>query len=311
MSYQTPSAYSPMSFSSSSSSSPSSSDTSAGVSAPRTKRARVSAEHTLNRVRENQRRHRARQRDHVASLELKLAETERLLVEARAEIALLRQQAAERDAYDGGNMESGILEKDIISLTPPTSAPTQNQTALFLIPAQNESINNSNSNPTSQHNVYPDMSQITDLSFFTNTTTSPATTSITTDSTYFLSPLPLPLPLSLPNSTPPLDLQDTTPTAGPPPCCSDPPALLSPPPSSPSDPECTTCKTRPPPSPNESTTLCAQAYVLIRQQNFRNLDPQSIRLWLAQGLRRAQREGEGCRVENGALLRLLDFISGV
>ena len=50
---------------------------------------------------------------------------------------------------------------------------------------------------------------------------------------------------------------------------------------------------------------------MIRQQNFRNLDPDTIRLWLAQGLRRAQREGEGCRVENGALLRLLDFISGL
>ncbi|XP_014557416.1 hypothetical protein COCVIDRAFT_97280 [Bipolaris victoriae FI3] len=254
MSYQTPPAYSPMSFSSSAS--PSSSDTNTGASAPRTKRARVSAEHTLNRVRENQRRHRARQRDHVASLELKLAETERLLVEARAEIALLRQQAAERDAYGDGNMESGILEKDMISITPPLS--TQNQTALFLIPAQNDNINTSNT------------------------------------------------PLSLANPTP-----TPTPTAGPPPCCSDPPTTTTPQPTSPSDPECTTCKTRPPPSPTESTTLCAQAYVLIRQQNFRNLDPQSIRVWLAQGLRRAQREGEGCRVENGALLRLLDFISGV
>ncbi|EMD64046.1 hypothetical protein COCSADRAFT_320487 [Bipolaris sorokiniana ND90Pr] len=310
MSYQTPPVYSPISFSSSSS--PSSSDTSAGASAPRTKRARVSAEHTLNRVRENQRRHRARQRDHVTSLELKLAETERLLVEARAEIALLRQQAAERDEYNGRNMKSGILEKDIISITPPTYTSIQNQTALFLIPAQNDNNNSSNSNPTSQNDdVYPDISQLPDLSFFADTTTT--ATTITTDSTYFLSPLTLPTDLSLalalpspspsPSTPPSLDLQDAA--NGPPPCCSDPP------PSSPSDPECTTCKTRPPPSPTESTTLCAQAYVLIRQQNFRNLDPHTIRLWLAQGLRRAQREGEGCRVENGALLRLLDFISGV
>lgn len=311
MSYQTPPAYSPMSFSSSAS--PSSSDTNTGASAPRTKRARVSAEHTLNRVRENQRRHRARQRDHVASLELKLAETERLLVEARAEIALLRQQAAERDAYGDGNMESGILEKDMISITPPLS--TQNQTALFLIPAQNDNINTSNSNPTSQHDiVYPDISQISDLPFFTDTDTT--TTTPTTDSTYFLSPLAdISLTLALPDTPAPLSLADPTPTptptAGPPPCCSDPPTTTTPQPTSPSDPECTTCKTRPPPSPTESTTLCAQAYVLIRQQNFRNLDPQSIRVWLAQGLRRAQREGEGCRVENGALLRLLDFISGV
>jgi hypothetical protein len=71
------------------------------------------------------------------------------------------------------------------------------------------------------------------------------------------------------------------------------------------------CKTRPPPDPSESTTLCAQAFVMIGQQNFRNLDPGTIRLWLALGLWRARREGEGCRVENGALLRLLDFISGL
>jgi hypothetical protein len=75
--------------------------------------------------------------------------------------------------------------------------------------------------------------------------------------------------------------------------------------------ECSSCKTKPLPDPSESTTLCAQAFVMIGQQNFRNLDPDTIRLWLAQGLRRAQREGEGCRVENGALMRLLDFISGL
>ncbi|EOA86540.1 uncharacterized protein SETTUDRAFT_170982 [Exserohilum turcica Et28A] len=202
----------PCSPSASSSPCSSSTDHTSDTPAPRSRRARVSAEHTLNRVRENQRRHRARQRDHVASLEQKLAETEKLLAEARAEIAMLRQEAT----------------------ATPTPTPTP-------------------------------------------------TTTITT--------------------LPP-------PTTGPPPCCSDPPSF-PPPANQPVDLECSSCKTRPPPAPTESTTLCAQAYVMIRQQNFRNLDPDTIRLWLAQGLRRAQREGEGCRVENGALLRLLDFISGL
>ena len=50
---------------------------------------------------------------------------------------------------------------------------------------------------------------------------------------------------------------------------------------------------------------------MISQHNVRNLDPELIRLWLNQGYRRAAREGEGCRVENGTLEGLLEYISGV
>lgn len=106
---------------------------------------------------------------------------------------------------------------------------------------------------------------------------------------------------------------------GPPPCCSDTDetdaassplvaALALP---APSTPECTSCATRPPPSPSESTTLCAQAFVLIAQRNARNLDPALIRLWLSRGYRRAERAGEGCRVEDKTLQGLLEYISGV
>jgi hypothetical protein len=118
----------------------------------------------------------------------------------------------------------------------------------------------------------------------------------------------LQLQLSLPASPAAPEDLDLDAFPGPPPCCSDTATLLL---DEAVDPECSTCKTKPLPDPSESTTLCAQAFVLISQQNFRNLDPGTIRMWLAQGLRRAQREGEGCRVENGALLRLLDYISGM
>ncbi|PZD25599.1 hypothetical protein A1F96_08307 [Pyrenophora tritici-repentis] len=132
-------------------SSPGSSTSSASTSsispAPRGGRTRVSAEHTLNRVRENQRRHRARQRDHVASLEQKLAETEALLAEARAEIASLKEQHSlcvkqqqqvvvdegvversyvnvEDGGVDGGHMS---LDIDVVSALPlslPLSSPS-------------------------------------------------------------------------------------------------------------------------------------------------------------------------------------------
>lgn len=254
----------------------SSSDASINASLSRRKQ-RVSAEHTLNRVRENQRRHRARQRDHVAALELRLAETERQLAEAHAEIEALK---AERDTanafacYDISKhferMDSAVGSST--SLTPLTAASPMD--IGLDIP------------PVSSHVTEP--------------------TLITTSFQLLLSP--------------------ATPIVGPPPCCTDtiltsamsvstastePTTAIANVPAATPDPECSTCKTRPPPSPSESTTLCAQAFIMISQQNVRNLDPELIRMWLSQGYRRAMREGEGCRVENGTLRGLLEYISGV
>ncbi|CAG5164389.1 uncharacterized protein ALTATR162_LOCUS6646 [Alternaria atra] len=282
----------------------SSSDHTSDTAAPRSRRSRVSAEHTLNRVRENQRRHRARQRDHVASLEQKLAETEKLLSDARAEIVALKEAAAastnsQRQGQPANDEQvektargARYLEGENTGMQQvPCPAPSSQQNSLALTVQPGGSID--------PQLAYPDV-HIPDLSFLGD------------------SPFYLPLNTSLATSLLTIPSQDlaiissNNTTAGPPPCCSDPPNSSSLPlPNSPNDLECSSCKTKPPPDPSESTTLCAQAFVMIGQQNFRNLDPDTIRLWLAQGLRRAQKEGEGCRVENGALMRLLDFISGL
>jgi hypothetical protein len=253
---------------------------------PKSRRNRVSAEHTLNRVRENQRRHRARQRDHVASLEEKLAETEKLLEEAKAEIAALKEEAASTGLRQlvCQTKNGGALRYEKNGPGNPTSmedihASSQQGTELAFVQPH------ANLDPQLD---YPDV-RIPDLSFLG-------------DPSYYLTS-------STDLSDMPTDLDRTPNIAGPPPCCSDTPS--PPPPDELVDLQCSSCKTRPPPAASESTTLCSQAYVMIGQQNFRNLDPDTIRLWLAQGLRRAQREGEGCRVENGALMRLLDFISGL
>jgi hypothetical protein len=244
--------------------------------APLRRKGRVSAEHTLNRVRENQRRHRARQRDRVATLEEKLAQTEQLLADARAEITFLKaQQEATNEICRDNHLE---LPEDLASTVAAANRETDN-------------LNNKQADLAE----YLGTSATTDLSFLTNDI-SPA---------FIIDINTLSLP---PQPSPPSTLLDSS---GPPPCCSDAPVPLPLPPNQPVDPECSTCKTKPPPSPSESTTLCAQAFVLISQQNFRNLDPGTIRMWLEQGLRRARREGEGCRVENGALWRLLDYISGI
>jgi hypothetical protein len=282
----------------------SSSDDTSGTAAPRSRRSRVSAEHTLNRVRENQRRHRARQRDHVASLEQKLAETEKLLSDARAEIAALKEAAAastgsQRQGQHANNEQvEGIArgaryaEGDNTGMQQvPCPAPSSQQNSLALTVQPGGSIDPQLAYPDVH---IPDLSFLGDSPFYLPSNASPATSLLTIPSQD--------LAIISSNNT----------TAGPPPCCSDPPnssSLLLP--NSPNDLECSSCKTKPPPDPSESTTLCAQAFVMIGQQNFRNLDPDTIRLWLAQGLRRAQKEGEGCRVENGALMRLLDFISGL
>lgn len=242
---------------------------------------RVSAEHTLNRVRENQRRHRARQKDHVAALELKLAETEKQLAEARAEIAILREQRLTELEFCRHDIAAvSVSEQDL-------------PTRVSSIESKDFSTTPSRQEPVTQINVPFSYLGAPNVTYLPNPI-SPG----------FIIELDNIIPDSTPASTP-------APTfTGPPPCCTD-ITLITPPPSTSTDPECSTCKTRPPPSPSESTTLCAQAFILISQQNFRNLDPGTIRMWLAQGLRRAQREGEGCRVENGALMRLLDYISGI
>ncbi|KAF1916644.1 hypothetical protein BDU57DRAFT_450635 [Ampelomyces quisqualis] len=224
--------------------------------APSRRKSRVSAEHTLNRVRENQRRHRARQRDRVAFLEKQLADTEQQLAEARQEIAFLK--ASQEATSIMCRNEQSILPKDIASPCVVHDEVTQTE-QLEMAPLD------------------PYLSS-TDIS-----------------NAFIIDIDTLSLPSPVPNQS--LSLP------GPPPCCSDPLPSTNP------DPECSTCATKPLPSPSESTTPCAQAFVLISQQNFRNLDPETIRMWLAQGLRRARKDGEGCRVENGALLRLLDYMS--
>ena len=264
-----------------STSSSSSSPSNTAPTPPRTtSRPRVSAEHTLTRVRENQRRHRARRKDYIASLESRLALAETQLADARAEIALLRRER-EREREQMGESRTHIVA---------AAATTQSFDA-----------------DAALHSEALLLSRLID-----GLPTPVLGETIPTFGTQ-LHALALPPPDTPPSvpSSPADALALTIPiTTGPPPCCDDTPSP-SPSPSPLPSPECSSCHERPAPAPTESTTLCAQAYVLIAQQNFRGIDAGTIRLWLGQGYRRARREGEGCRVENGALFRLLDYISGV
>ncbi|KAH8595328.1 hypothetical protein B0O99DRAFT_154760 [Bisporella sp. PMI_857] len=59
----------------------------------------------------------------------------------------------------------------------------------------------------------------------------------------------------------------------------------------------------------ESTMLCAEAYILIAQQNFKGIDQKDVATWLWYGFRKPARRDEGCRVKTDLLFSLLAFIS--
>ncbi|KAF2263561.1 hypothetical protein CC78DRAFT_533837 [Lojkania enalia] len=282
---------------------------------------RVSAEHTLNRVRENQRRHRARRKDYIATLEEKLKETEKLLQEARAELEVLR---AEKAACPFESLEFGIENSDGMS---GGGSIADIDTGVDVSGSENLDVQGSDSNtlatptvtqaalppshlafqipiaptypPPPQNFDFPEAIEIDQPFHPTDSTKDNLTISSSSSAAA----------LAFDLST--LSMRRLQ-SIGPPPCHHDEPSSPSPTPlPTLSSPECTTCATRPPPSSTESTTLCSQAYVLISEHNFKGVDAATIRMWLFQGFRRARREGEGCRVENGVLMSLLDFISGV
>ncbi|KAH8747627.1 hypothetical protein F5883DRAFT_437073 [Diaporthe sp. PMI_573] len=69
------------------------------------------------------------------------------------------------------------------------------------------------------------------------------------------------------------------------------------------------CKGLPAPRSGESTTPCFDAYKVIEQQNFSDLDVAAITRWLKPGFRKAADKGGGCRVDTQLLFALLDHIS--
>jgi hypothetical protein len=61
----------------------------------------------------------------------------------------------------------------------------------------------------------------------------------------------------------------------------------------------------------ESTILCAEAYLLIAQQNFKGVSQKDVATWLWHGFRKSVRRDEGCRVKTDLLFSLLVFISDI
>lgn len=264
--------------------------------------------HTLVRVRNNQRRHRERRREYIASLEQKLQETERLLAQATAELASSklelekwRNGVIKQQPHENQEPSHHIVPEDDLS----TAGDITANTDLGMIEKPID--------------VQEKLSDTALLDYSTTSLTTPSTPELPLYTNI------LPHAPSRPSAWMLLQHQDPldhAPLCYLPSCCelvedSSVPSISEDNAQPESDPELRKILLPPtpsfgniyPPSNTESTTLCSQAFVLISQQNFREVDAYTIRSWLYEGFRQARNENEGCRVDNILLFGLLDFIS--
>ncbi|EON61709.1 hypothetical protein W97_00925 [Coniosporium apollinis CBS 100218] len=265
--------------------------------------------HTLDRVRNNQRRHRARRREYIAFLEGRLKDTEGRLAEALTELAGLR---AELESYRHGQ-RIDIITSDSTGVEVDQSAASTNDRAGLRVLEEGLLMHSPTVSAAATDELLPitdsTMSTVLDqeMSWFSESPL-PITSGLPLASVYLLGSLDAPPAFDAPTSsliqaTPneSVSILQTSPERHP---VTEPDAVPAQPPAS------EECCLYLPPSDNESTTLCTQAYAMIEQQNFRGLDVHTIHQWLWAGFRKAKRTGEGCRVENGLLLALLDLVSG-
>lgn len=311
-------------------------------STPRRRTKRVSAQHTQERVRENQRRHRARRKDHIATLEQKLGEAEQTISILRDQVENLQKALARcrREPHDQN-------EADYRTLQPQQP---QNQHDISPLP-----LTNTHGEVVQ---AYGSLSDITDLGAWelpVPASTEPlvsgdqpgsevnALISSRTESPQALIPIAqlsefIPEPPLVIGSTsnqavagatsllPAPVIQDYTLTPMMP-CCSNDPSLVSQPIFNTTNgmalaPSQETPLLKPgyvfqpvmesyhQENPyGELTMLCSEAYILISQQNFRAMNQGDVATWLWNGFRRSLQPGEGCRVNTAVLFSLLAFIS--
>ncbi|TDZ53840.1 hypothetical protein CTRI78_v006739 [Colletotrichum trifolii] len=303
--------------------------------APRRRANRVSAQHTLERVRNNQRRHRARRKDHIVTLEQELVEAEQTITTLREEVEALQaaltrchRQPHDRIETDCRTLQPQRPQKPDGTLLPPLidthGEAVQACSALFdtenlkvrelPVPALTEPLVGDEQPGSEVSALIPP----------------------STESPQALMPIPMAQPCGefVSNQAvaeagsllPPTVIEDhtLTPTI---PCCSIDPSSDSQPTVNTADrmaldssqenfllmpwymvqPAMEACYQASP--YGESTMLCSEAYILIAQQNFKGLDRGGVVTWLWNSFRRPLGPGLGCRVNTDMLFSLLAFIS--
>lgn len=311
-------------------------------SMPRRRTKRVSTQHTLERVRNNQRRHRARRKDHIATLEQKLGEAKQTISTLRDQVEALQAALTRcrRQPHDQNEADCRTLQPQQPQSQDGTSPPPLTDTHGEVVQA------------------YGALSDTEDLGAwelpapaFTEPLTSddqpgsevnalipPPTESLQAlipiaQSSEFVPEPPLDTESASNQAVaeagsllPATVIQDLilTPTT---PCCSIDPSSDSQPTVN------TTNRMALIPSQEtplimpgyvfqpameayyqanlygESTMLCSEAYVLIAQQNFKGMNQGDVVTWLWNSFRRSLQPDEGCRVNTDMLFTLLAFIS--
>ncbi|OJD25610.1 hypothetical protein ACJ73_03021 [Blastomyces percursus] len=308
-----------------------------------------SRDHTLTRVRNNQRRCRQRRRQYIVTLEQKVEETDRLLSEARAEIAQLRSELMECRSHrplepDRDNQlaaEGGGSSATAAAAAGSGGGLGSIDAAAWMVPPGEMG----GYRHVSGHNNHGERDLLDLLPSPTPAEVddgwAASTFHIQTADIGYNNVMPNPLPLQRVDilSSPSLALttkpcETTTYGSKPPPdaITADGGAATTPPATSlsfstTSTPTLTALQLQDLVLPNipasllsssfytlspadESTTPCTQAFLFISQQNFKGIDASVIERWLCRGFRQATDPREGCRVENNLLFQLLDFISG-
>lgn len=227
--------------------------------------------HKATRQRENQRRHRARVKNRIAELEELLSNTQRRLDGALERVEELTAEV-QRLQYTPGT-------KPITSVSRKATDPDRGALDARGVDKVSEPA------PSAIHAC-------------------PQTGCIST-----LSAAKCTLKRSLVN------LEGNTPITIEEPRSASPPSLLNQPVTNPAtvtfeDPT-NDCAHLPPPTPNESTIPCREAYSIIQDRSAPEFDLSTATEWLEPGFRRAVVPGTGCRVQTHILFAFVDHITPI
>ncbi|QKD57263.2 Trappc4 protein [Fusarium oxysporum Fo47] len=276
---------------------------------PRTKR--VSAQHTRERVRNNQRRHRARRKDYIATLEEKLGEAEQTISTLRDQIEALQATLTRYRHYQNDqNRANSFLSSSV-------AADTEDFGAWKLpAPASRKSLVSNDLPGPHLKASYESITKLP-LAVGSASTFSPRAAPELTFTAVSYQAVAETGSL-LPETVIPDQVLTSTTSC----CFSDPSSGAQ-----------STVNTinRMPPLPcqeipllmpayvlesaieansyRESTMLCSEAYILIAQQNFKGISQRDVATWLWDGFHSSLPQGEGCRVNTDLLFSLLAFIS--
>lgn len=238
------------------------------------------ADHKVVRLRNNQRHHRKKVKDHIADLENRLAETQLQLTEARSHIAELSQMLEQaRTPRNSMPLEGHKPSKGI-----PTTSNRADKPLTLGHSYQSILVQESRKILSRQHGGLVVQRGKDEM----NQQPSLASNQAISSGIWDWNPSPI---LSAPWTI------DITGRA------------LTPDYEAFTDSEDQDCCNLPLPEPGKSTARCRDAYTIITQQNYKALDSSVIRGWLEPGFRGAVSEGDGCRIDTDLLFTLLDFIS--